>query len=126
MYCLRCGREIEEKQVFCHSCLQDMARHPVKPDAAVYIPSRNSKEIPKRQHRQKKKASPEEMVHLLKKRIKRLWITITILFLLLVCFGAGIYFAWWHDPNLNLGQNFQTVDSVNSSTGNPAITSSGD
>lgn len=31
MNCLKCGREIEEGQVFCNDCLVQMAKYPVKP-----------------------------------------------------------------------------------------------
>lgn len=40
--CLKCGREIEEGQVFCNDCLVQMAKYPVKPGTAVQLPSRGS------------------------------------------------------------------------------------
>lgn len=39
MNCLKCGREIEEGQVFCNDCLVQMAKYPVKPGTAVQLPS---------------------------------------------------------------------------------------
>lgn len=42
MNCLKCGREIEEGQVFCNDCLVQMAKYPVKPGTAVQLPSRGS------------------------------------------------------------------------------------
>ena len=121
MYCLRCGREKPEKQVFCDACLDNMSRHPVKPDVTVYIPSRKPREIQKKQFLRKKKApTAEEMVLILKKRIKALWVTVLILVLLLGCCGAGIYFAWQHDPNLIIGQNYKTVDTTGGETGSGA------
>ena len=40
MQCLRCGREIEEGQVFCFLCESIMVKHPVKPNTVVTIPER--------------------------------------------------------------------------------------
>ena len=119
MYCLRCGREKSEKQVFCDACLQDMQRHPVKPDATVYIPTRKT-EDPSRKNprRKKKKPTPEEMILLLNKRIKRLRIAILVLLLLLSACCAGIYYAWHHDPDFVIGQNYQTVESGSNTTAN--------
>jgi hypothetical protein len=60
MNCLKCGTEISGEQVFCESCLADMAKHPVKPDTPVLLPTR-SKPLPaKRTHR--KLYKPEEQV----------------------------------------------------------------
>jgi hypothetical protein len=60
MNCLKCGTEISAEQVFCESCLADMAKHPVKPDTPVLLPTR-SKPLPaKRTHR--KLYKPEEQV----------------------------------------------------------------
>ena len=116
MYCLRCGREKPEKQVFCDACLDDMSRHPVKPDATVYIPTRKPNDSGKKHARHtKRKISPEEMILILKKRIKRLWIAVLILVLLLGICGAGIYFAWHHNPDLIIGQNYHTIDQAGTS-----------
>ena len=35
MNCLKCGREIEEGQVFCNDCLVQMAKYPVKPEVVT-------------------------------------------------------------------------------------------
>ena len=119
MYCLRCGREKSEKQVFCDTCLQDMARHPVRQDATVYIPSRKLEDPAKKSARRRKKPpTPEEIILSLQKRVKRLRIVIVILILLISAACAGIYYAWNHDPNFVIGQNYQTVETAgNSSVG---------
>ncbi len=77
--CLKCGREIEEGQVFCNDCLVQMAKYPVKPGTAVQLPSRGSAAVSKKVHsRRRTKAAPEEQLKALKKRIR-------ILSALLVC-----------------------------------------
>ena len=40
MDCLKCGKETEEKNVFCADCLAVMARYPVKPGTPVQLPRR--------------------------------------------------------------------------------------
>ena len=93
-----------------------MSRHPVKPDATVYIPTRKPNDSGKKHaSRTKRKISPEEMILILKKRIKRLWIAVLILVLLLGICGAGIYFAWHHNPDLIIGQNYHTIDQAGTS-----------
>lgn len=46
--CLKCGREIEEGQVFCNDCLVQMAKYPVKPGTAVQLPSVGVRPLQKR------------------------------------------------------------------------------
>ena len=68
MNCLKCGREIEEGQVFCNDCLVQMAKYPVKPGTAVQLPSRGSAAVSKKVHsRRRTKAAPEEQLKALKK-----------------------------------------------------------
>ena len=70
MKCMRCGRDTTEQQVFCDDCLADMARHPVKPDVAVYLPVRKPSEPQRKQNRHhKKELSAEELVPILRSRI---------------------------------------------------------
>ena len=71
MNCLKCGREIEEGQVFCNDCLVQMAKYPVKPGTAVQLPSRGSAAVSKKVHsRRRTKTAPEEQLKALKKRIR--------------------------------------------------------
>lgn len=38
--CMRCGKDTEDRAVFCPECLADMERHPVKPGTIIRIPVR--------------------------------------------------------------------------------------
>lgn len=40
MYCLKCGCDIKSPNVFCDSCLEDMAACPVRSDAVINLPER--------------------------------------------------------------------------------------
>lgn len=48
MSCMRCGKEINENQVFCDECLADMDRHPVKPGTPIQLPQRPVRSVAKR------------------------------------------------------------------------------
>ncbi len=117
MNCMRCGRETTGQQVFCDSCLADMVRHPVKPDVAVYLPVRKPSEPQRKQNRHRKKElSAEELVPILRKRIRFLIVTVVILVMMLGAAAAGVWLA--NNPNTetkipNIGQNYQTVENNN-------------
>ena len=73
MQCLRCGREIEEGQVFCFLCESIMVKHPVKPNTVVTIPERS---VRLRTTPSRKPHVPEEDTDQLRRTILqlRLWI----------------------------------------------------
>ena len=73
MQCLRCGREIEEGQVFCFLCESIMVKHPVKPNTVVTIPERS---VRLRTTPSRKPQRPEEDTDQLRRTILqlRLWI----------------------------------------------------
>ncbi len=83
MNCIKCGVEIPENQVFCDSCLADMARYPVKPDVTVTLPQR--KEIPaaKKKNRRQRTVPPEEQLRQVKSKLRLAHLTLGIVF---VCF----------------------------------------
>lgn len=114
MNCLRCGRDTAEQQVFCDTCLADMARHPVKPDVAIYLPNRKPKEAPKKNvHKRRREHTPEEMVVILRKRVRILAALVLILAMMLSAAAVGVWFATKQGAEIKLpdiGQNFQTAD----------------
>ena len=67
--CMRCGREIEEGQVFCPECLKEMSRYPVDPNTVVQIPLRKESVTGKKNPR-RRSISPEEQILILKRRIR--------------------------------------------------------
>ena len=117
MNCLRCGRNTTGQQVFCDACLDDMSRHPVKPDVAVYLPVPKPSDSQKKQPRHRKKEhSAEELVPILRKRILMLVAIVVILLLMLCAAAAGVWFA--NNPQKepiipNIGKNYQTIESDN-------------
>ena len=119
MNCLRCGRETTAQQVFCDICLDDMSRHPVKPDVAIHLPVRKPKEPQRRSSRWwRKDRSPEEMVVILRKRVSVLTALVVLLVLMLSAAAAGVWLAQQQGAEIsipNIGQNFKTADDSSSS-----------
>ncbi len=113
MNCVKCGREIEENQVFCETCLEEMKQYPVKPDTAIHIPSHKQEdELKKANPRKKLLLSPSEQIQKLKRKILRL--RILILLLVMLC-GALSYVLARTVEELDfqrlLGQNYHTEES---------------
>lgn len=75
MFCIKCGREIQEGQVFCPDCLEVMARFPVSPNAHAIIPRRPAKP----EKKPAREVKPEELIAGLKKRTRRLWVAVILL-----------------------------------------------
>lgn len=115
--CLKCGREIDEGQVFCNDCLVGMAKYPVKPGTAVLLPSRGDAAVSKKAHsRRRGKAAAEEQLKALKKRVRLLS------FLLVVCMAlilvlSVVTFRCLKEDNFLPGQNYSAVNATEASQG---------
>lgn len=111
MYCMKCGRDIKEGQVFCNSCLEDMKKYPVKPGTAIQLP--HKKEAPSKKVYVKRKQPPtaEEQLQKLRKRLKRM---IILWLITLILLGAAIYptVQFFMDLSLELpGQNYTIIQT---------------
>lgn len=110
MNCLKCGRKLEEGQVFCTDCLVQMEKYPVKPGTAVILPNRDAP-TPARKtaFHFRPTLSLEEQLRLLKRRIHRLTLALAILLLLF----AGLAFYTGHllraQSQPRPGQNYSSV-----------------
>ena len=113
MNCAKCGREIEEDQVFCETCLEEMQQYPVRPDTAIHIPSHKREEEPKKANSKKKlPLSPADQVLKLKKKVLRL--RILALLLVMLCGGLSYVVARTVeelDFQRLLGQNYHTEET---------------
>ena len=116
MKCMRCSRETAPQQVFCNACLEDMARHPVRSDTPIYLPVRKPKEAPRKKSRRfRRERTAEEMVMILRKRVKVLTAITVILVMMLSAATAGVWLAKKQGADLsipNIGQNFKTVTDI--------------
>jgi NMD protein affecting ribosome stability and mRNA decay len=93
LHCMKCGREIEENQVFCPDCLTHMAQNPVKSGTAVKLPPRNAEPLlKKRSLRKKRERKPEDVMAHQRTLIRRLILALVIAVLLLI--AAGFLLFW--------------------------------
>ena len=108
MTCMKCGREIDDDQVFCQECLEVMDKYPVKPGTVVLLP-RVSQNQPK-PHRRHPVISPEEQILTLKKRVRGLVLAL----ILAVAATVGLAYVtvsdYLEDKDVQLlpGQNYSS------------------
>lgn len=117
MNCMKCGRDIEEGQVFCSSCLEVMAKYPVKPGIAIQLPNKKDHSpVKKAASKRKQPPAPEEQIRKLKKRIRGL---VLLWLVTLVLLAAAVYptLMYFTGNQMRLpGQNYTTVTSTESAT----------
>ncbi len=109
MHCMKCGTKISENQVFCSSCLEVMARYPVKPDSHVQLPTRSA---PAKKAAPRKKLTPDAQLARARKLAKALATALTCALLAL---GLTISFLVQviqeKEAQDNIGKNYSTVDT---------------
>ena len=108
MNCMRCGRDIDEGQVFCPICLEEMAKYPVNPATAIVLPVRKAKAAPKKARR-KAPPPPEELLKRARVRIRRLFV-LWLLTLALFLAAAAAAIHLWEVPveQFRPGQNYSS------------------
>ena len=116
MWCLKCGKDTKDENVFCPQCLATMENYPVKSDIHIQLPNHEARELAKKNAKKKKRApSLEEQIEILRTRNRRLAAIIVLLVLML---GAAAYYLLRnnHAPEIveniskELGKNY-TVES---------------
>lgn len=112
MNCMKCGREVEDEQVFCADCLVDMERYPVAPGTVVKLPSRKAPPPGRKQAPRRRKLTPSEQIPILKKRIRTLTVAlvVTVLLLLASLYPAVNFFIRHYE--LRPGQNYTAVTTI--------------
>lgn len=108
--CMKCGRDVEEQDVFCSECLAKMEQYPVKPGTVVLLPRRREQPPLRRMHLHRKPVpTPEEQVKSLRKVI--FWLGVTVVAMAVVI-GILVYPAvsyWFESQEFLPGQNYSTV-----------------
>ena len=116
MKCLRCARETADRQVFCNACLDDMSRHPVRSDTPIYLPVRKAGDTPKRPARRfRRERTAEEIVFILRKRVRVLTALVVILVMMLAAAVTGVWLAKRQGGGFSIpdiGQNFQSITDL--------------
>ena len=114
MYCLKCGKEIPEKQAFCDRCLSVMERYPVKPDTPVLLPERKFLQTTKKAANRKRELTTKERLSQAKKAIQWLSIFLAVTFFAL-CLSVTLLVDTLKAKGTSdiIGQNYNTVDTFN-------------
>ena len=110
MGCLKCGREIDGKQVFCDGCLEVMDANPVRPGTLVLLPKHKPQATAKKQSR-KRALPPEEQVLHLKKALRRMYLCVTVLILALGLATVLLLHEVTENTKPAIGQNY-TIDTT--------------
>lgn len=113
MYCMKCGKEIEEGHVFCDACLLTMSRRPVKADTAVQLPVRMpapaKKPVPRKRQR-----TAEEQLQRLKGAVKWMSLALTCMVLALVLTVSFlVHITAEQNTGQEIGKNYNTIGTVN-------------
>ena len=114
---MRCGKDTEEKAVFCPECLEDMARHPVNPGTTVHIPVRHAEDI-RKPVKKKPEVPLEEQLHRAQSTAQILFCVVVALAVALMITGALLFHtlnpptppADPSDPPM--GRNFTVTSSM--------------
>ena len=112
MFCLRCGKETRDPQVFCDSCLQDMAAYPVNPNTPVNLPNRENKPSPKKAPKKKKVIKPEEQVIHLQKILRWMMVLLAAA-VVIMCVAVGMLVMERQEDSRPDGKNYITVTDIN-------------
>ena len=109
MYCLKCGRETPDNQVFCSACQKNMVRHPVAPDTAIHLPSRPVV-VTKRPAAKKRSIPLEEQILNLRRSLRRTRAFALAMLIILAMTAAILLHEVSDTESPIIGQNY-TIDA---------------
>lgn len=114
MYCLKCGEQCQQGQVFCEACTEDMKLHPVKPDAVVQLPPEPQ---PTKQFYYRPLWTSEEQIRKLTQKNRLLTCLLVITLVLAILFATISTNAVRDVLKQRLkGQNYTTLTQTEPST----------
>lgn len=108
MFCMKCGRELREGQVFCDLCLESMEKEPIKINTPVLIPAQ-PKTAPSH-HRPIH--NPEEEVKRLEKVNQNLILFLILTTVAMILFALGMFHQEFMDVVDELGRNYNVIETV--------------
>ena len=111
MYCMKCGKEINDSHVFCDDCLEVMDQYPVKKGTPIHLPSSAPSE--------EKKATPKWRQPTIEERLFRFqkatrWLSIALVSTLLML-GITIALLLQSEAPVetrDIGKNYNTVSTL--------------
>lgn len=111
MFCMKCGKQVKDDQVFCDACLEDMEKYPVKPETHVQLPNR-PESAAKKAAPKKKKLTLKEQNDRLQKALRILAATLAVTLLAFaVTVSLLIHTAQERGVKEAVGKNYNTVNT---------------
>ena len=111
MYCMKCGKEISEDQVFCKDCLAVMDTYPVEPDTVVHIPTREHRTSEKK----RRELTAKEQIAQLHSTVRWLALTVMVLLVALIL-TAAMPLQQRNEPSapteMPLGRNYTPTQEI--------------
>ena len=114
MNCLKCGKETDEGSVFCAQCQEKMGKYPVKPGTVIHLTHREVPLSDKKAVAKVREDAPTDQLMQLRKMIRWLIATITLLSLLLCAAAGMLIHTFTEESNIPaIGRNYTTSQSIN-------------
>lgn len=112
MGCMKCGRDIQEGQVFCADCLETMERYPVKTNTPVILPKRRPPNTSRRSAPRRKTLSPEDQIRRLRKLNRTLSFLLALALVLAIFFGYVSLLHFMEEERVLPGQNYSSIETL--------------
>ena len=110
MYCMKCGREVDEGQVFCLDCQKEMEKYPVRPGTVVLLPKRAESYFAKKPQPKRRAApTPEEQVKSLRTRLRIVTAMLLVSLTLMAVLIYPVAKELLDNPRLRPGQNYSSI-----------------
>lgn len=110
MFCMKCGKQIQDAEAFCAECLEVMEKYPVKPGTHIQLPNRSDDGAKKAA--QKKTLSTKEQNLRLRKTLRVLSAMLAVSLLsLVVTVSLLVHTAQDRDTKGAIGKNYNTVNT---------------
>ena len=94
MHCMKCGKKIKDRQVFCDECLAIMDTYPVKPGTPIQLPTivANNFAAPISKNNKRKQKTPEEIIAKLRRSNR--WLSALLFLFILTAISLTIIIMW--------------------------------
>ena len=109
MYCLKCGKEIWDDQVFCEECLTGMEQEPIPINTPVVIPAQP---VQKPAAFRRPVINQEEEMKRLQRCNQNLILALVLTFTLAMLLGVLLYDKEIWQAVDDLGRNYSVVENI--------------
>ena len=107
MYCVKCGRETREEDIFCQDCLLEMDKYPVQPGTVVLLPRRKESSAVKKTPKRHTPSSEEIIADLRHQRSVLLLLLVACIIAIALMFKPTMHYVL--DEHYEIGQNYSSV-----------------